>query len=333
MSKQEQAINEACALKKRIYKIGGYAGTGKTTITRTIVQRLEGVLVGAYTGKAASVLGLSGATTLHRMLYTWDGDRFVRKNKLNGTAIVIDEASMVGSKIWTDVLSYDLPIILVGDPGQLEPIGDDPGLMKECDIVLDKVWRHDDKIALFAERVRLEGIYDTSLCEVVSQENISQYLGIVDTWVVAFNRTRVALNKWIRGTKKDDVVVGDRLVVLKNDYELGVYNGQLMKVEEVIDVGKDRTNARVVVDDGATRTFWLWHGNIGLENTISRDRLPNGLVIVDYGWALTCHKMQGSQDRVVGYIDEHDRGGVRWDINRHRYTGVTRAEERIIVFV
>lgn len=341
MSLQEQAIEEACSLRKRIYKIGGYAGTGKTTITRTIVQRLrekDNVLIGAYTGKAASVLnrkGLSGATTLHRMLYDWDEEteRFTKKYKLDARTVVVDEASMISSGIWRDLLGYETNIILVGDPGQLEPVGDDPGLMKECDIVLDKIYRYDDKLALFAERVRLENRYDESLAEVVSADKIEEYLSIVDTWIVAFNRTRVALNKWIRGWEADAIVPGDRLVCLANNYNLGVYNGQTMTVEQVFNVGKDRTEARCLMDDGTQRQHILWHKNLGLENTIARDKQPDRSVVVDYGWALTCHKMQGSQDKVVGYIDENERSVVRWDIARHRYTGVTRAEERIIVFV
>src|SRR5262249_18140766 len=57
----------------QIFRLFGYAGTGKTTLAKHIAQHVSGkVLFGAFTGKAASVMrskGCPGATTIHAIIY------------------------------------------------------------------------------------------------------------------------------------------------------------------------------------------------------------------------------------------------------------------------
>jgi exodeoxyribonuclease-5 len=61
------------ANKGQVFKLFGYAGTGKTTLAKDIVSRITGdVIFGAYTGKAASVMrskGCVGAETIHSLIY------------------------------------------------------------------------------------------------------------------------------------------------------------------------------------------------------------------------------------------------------------------------
>src|SRR5262245_751671 len=56
-----------------VYRLFGYAGTGKTTIAKTIAEQIEGqVIFAAFTGKAALVLnakGCYGARTIHSLIY------------------------------------------------------------------------------------------------------------------------------------------------------------------------------------------------------------------------------------------------------------------------
>src|SRR5687768_1505408 len=57
----------------QLYRLFGYAGTGKTTLAKHFAEGIEGnVLFGAYTGKAAHVLrtkGCPGASTIHSLIY------------------------------------------------------------------------------------------------------------------------------------------------------------------------------------------------------------------------------------------------------------------------
>ena len=58
---------------KQVFRLFGYAGTGKTTLARHFAEGVEGsTLFGAYTGKAAYVLrqkGCLAATTIHSLIY------------------------------------------------------------------------------------------------------------------------------------------------------------------------------------------------------------------------------------------------------------------------
>lgn len=58
---------------QQVYRLFGYAGTGKTTLAKHFAEGVDGtVLFGAFTGKAAYVLrtkGCPGATTIHSMIY------------------------------------------------------------------------------------------------------------------------------------------------------------------------------------------------------------------------------------------------------------------------
>src|ERR1041385_2589883 len=56
-----------------VFRLFGYAGTGKTTLARHIAEGVDGkVLFAAFTGKAALVMrskGCEGASTIHSLIY------------------------------------------------------------------------------------------------------------------------------------------------------------------------------------------------------------------------------------------------------------------------
>src|SRR4051812_26898894 len=116
------------------FRLFGYAGTGKTTLARHLAESVAGkVLYAAFTGKAAQVMrskGCRGASTIHSLIYKaresgeetpnfelWD-DAPAASAKL----IVIDECSMVDAELGGDLLSFDVPLLVLGDPAQLPPI-------------------------------------------------------------------------------------------------------------------------------------------------------------------------------------------------------------------
>ena len=110
--------------------IAGYAGTGKSTLVKFIVQALNldenAVCYIAYTGKAAKVLrdkGCANAMTAHRLLYQSfpraDGTFYHKiKRPLDHPydLIVVDEISMLPKEIWDLLLSHNIHVICLGDP-------------------------------------------------------------------------------------------------------------------------------------------------------------------------------------------------------------------------
>lgn len=56
----------------QVFRLFGYAGTGKTTLARHLAEDINYPLFGAFTGKAAHVLrtkGCEGASTIHSLIY------------------------------------------------------------------------------------------------------------------------------------------------------------------------------------------------------------------------------------------------------------------------
>ena len=115
----------------QVFRLFGYAGTGKTTLARHIAEGVDGeVKFAAFTGKAALVMrnkGCDDASTIHSLIYRaresgeeqpnfelWD-DAPASKAKL----IIIDECSMVDADLGRDLLSFDCPLLVLGaSPGQ-----------------------------------------------------------------------------------------------------------------------------------------------------------------------------------------------------------------------
>ena len=120
--------------KEKYVVISGYAGTGKSTLVKFIVDALQvapdKICYAAYTGKAAEVLRKKGnpnAMTLHRLLYEsvpLPGGGFFRKPKLNlgYDIVVVDEVSMVPKSMLDMLLRHKIFVIFLGDPFQLPMI-------------------------------------------------------------------------------------------------------------------------------------------------------------------------------------------------------------------
>ena len=129
---------------KQYITLGGYAGTGKTTVLGSITTLLNkdkkklNIAYCSYTGKAARVLerklrdtnSVSYSDyigTIHRLIYKAIVDdrdniigwELIPKSDFDYSLIVVDEASMLTEDIWNDLLSFDVPIIAVGDHSQL----------------------------------------------------------------------------------------------------------------------------------------------------------------------------------------------------------------------
>ena len=108
--------------------ISGYAGTGKSTLVKFIIDALDvdqdKVAYAAFTGKAAEVLRKKGncnAITLHKLLYDHipkPNGGFIRKPKvaLEYKIIVVDEVSLVPKSMIDMLLRHNVYVIFLGDP-------------------------------------------------------------------------------------------------------------------------------------------------------------------------------------------------------------------------
>ena len=114
--------------KEKYVTISGYAGTGKTTLVRFIIDALDveedKVCYCAFTGKAAEVLrkkGNKNVCTLHKLLYEHiprPAGGFFRKPKtiIPYDIVVVDEISMVPKEFIDLLFTHNIYAICLGDP-------------------------------------------------------------------------------------------------------------------------------------------------------------------------------------------------------------------------
>lgn len=339
-----------------VFRLFGYAGTGKTTLARHIADNVDGeVKYAAFTGKAALVMrnkGCDGASTIHSLIYRaresgeeqpnfelWD-DAPASKAKL----IVIDECSMVDADLGRDLMSFDCPLLVLGDPAQLPPI-QGGGFFTDCepDIMLTEVHRQaeHDPIVRMSMDVRLGreldiGRYGES--EVVSRKELDpERVMAADQVLVGRNNTRRSYNMRVRqklGIEDPLPVANDKLVCLRNNRKKVLFNGGLWRVKARAASKSAIITMRLAPDEdfGGKVTKVSVRADCfsgGVEQLSWDQRKPYDEF--DYGYVLTVHKSQGSQWDDVVLFDESfafQESRARW-----LYTGITRAAKRLSIVV
>lgn len=312
--------------------------TGKTTVIRSLVERLPDFAICAYTGKATQVLRRKGiqASTIHSLIYRPipledGGVEFQLRDgsEFGYSGVIVDEASMVGRDVYDDLRSLDVPLIFVGDHGQLEPVGGGGfNLMERPDITLEKIHRNAGEIALFAEHLRRgreAGDWESrGQVHVITAQDLqdSGSVGEADQIIVAYNRTRCEINAMARenlGRPEDRPAVGDRVICLQNDRRIGVFNGMQGVVAEI------DCDRRLMTFRSAEQDYRLRYvpEAFGAERTPER---RSGLVPFDYAYCITCHKAQGDEYDHVLVIEQKCS---RWSHERWAYTAASRAKSRL----
>src|SRR5580704_18091272 len=112
--------------RSSIFRLFGYAGTGKTTLAKHLAEGVDGkVLFAAFTGKAACVMrskGCPGAGTIHSLIYraresgeeTPSFELWNEAPASKARLIVIDECSMVDAELARDLMSFGVPLLVLG---------------------------------------------------------------------------------------------------------------------------------------------------------------------------------------------------------------------------
>jgi exodeoxyribonuclease-5 len=362
--------------EKQYITLGGYAGTGKTTlmgylsnILRSKNSKLK-VAFCSYTGKASRVLQrklrdtdsifkYDYTGTIHRLIYrpilddngeilTWEK---LPKEEFFYDLIVVDEASMITSNIWNDLLSYQKPILAVGDHGQLPPVEGNFNLMQDPQLRLEEIYRQEinnpiikvSEIARKYGEIPVEEFSRTVKKLDKKNRDTGELLESMfssydsDTMVLTgYNKSRIRLNQGIRqllGFQTPTPSQGDRVICLKNNHKEEIFNGMMGTVLDVTGrkvEGLEFYDAEIELDDEEYPYF----GKISKDQFGQERTLRNGsedLDLFDFGYALTVHKAQGSQaNRVVVFEERFSKmDDEMW--RRWLYTAVTRAVEELYI--
>lgn len=347
------------------FALGGYAGTGKTTVARYIASKCCDPSRTKYiapTGKAASRLrdkGCQGAQTIHRFLYNYLGNNFDDtpefqvKSSLEEQPLLIvcDEASMINQRMGDDIISKGIPVLFLGDLGQVDPVSGDPFLSPEdFNYNLEKIERNGGNIVRASFYVRNGGrlpareyddvkVYDRRY----TMKDVEEHLDNDSVMLCSYNSTRQMLNLKARialGNSESKMpVIGEKLICTFNQHNYAIANGEQFILMDLRDLKEDEisptddeffkmaTLLSITNNETKLAKFNLMSFIGSDEDEINSARKRIGGF--DFGFALTIHKAQGSEWGRVMLIEEYMRSTP---YARLQYTGITRAMNHLTMF-
>jgi UvrD-like helicase family protein/AAA domain-containing protein len=357
------------ARTQQVLSFGGYAGTGKTTVVALLARQCPSpVAFVAFTGKATCA-GCNPPPPKPRVspCPTCGDARFTRRTALDRDykLIIVDEASMVSDDLLEHLKSFGVPILAVGDHGQLPPVRGQGSLMVRPDLRLERIHRQaaGNPIIALSARVRETGAVDEGLADgarftVVPARGLAKLVGdrftrarldaldgsILSTGLISpTNKLRCSLNSMARealGTAGEPPARGEVVICLKNTPP--VYNGMRALLTSgscpVPRTRKVSADLRFVEDGLEESGVEMFEEQFLAERTFDQDALralgttyARAGDLYDFGYAMTAHKAQGSQFAeavvVLDYLGWMQPG----DRARWIYTAVTRAADRLVV--
>lgn len=276
-----------------IVTISGYAGTGKTTLLRTIAEESTSPTVLTPTGKAAvraMEVAPVNAQTIHRWLYEVAEDPKTGKlvTALRSDVVLpanrtifVDEASMVTFQMYKDLYStcrtHRLNLVFIGDGFQLPPV-ETREEYRSFSVLAESTPAHYRVKMTEVVRQALDSPIIRASMEVRDMRSSLSELGCLPTvrasdlpeeaaktfqndgvTICHRNATRHQLNDSIRkhlGITQEKIQVAEPLMVLQNNYELDVYNGEIVTVLDEPKLLGDRPV--IVTDRYANESLNMW---------------------------------------------------------------------------
>ena len=374
--------------KEKYTVIAGYAGAGKSTLVRFIIEELKtygvketDVCFACFTGKAAQVLlkkGNKNVITLHKLLYKSipkESGGFVRipNPSIPYKIVVVDEVSMAPKTLMDLLFKHNVYVICLGDPFQLPPVDkkEDNHLLDAPHIFLDEIMRQAQEseiiqLSMAIRENRPIEVFQGKEVQILNKEELNTgMLTWADQILVATNATRVSINTQMRkllnfGEKPQD---GDKIICLRNywdcfsDNEEPLVNGTIgilknsfltkRYLPRIVKSTNGFSHIDLIMGDFISDSGMYFHslemdkkmidtGEFSLDwktvyqlnrNPKTRDIPP---LEFTYGYAITCHKAQGSEwDKVL--VIEEKFPFDKIEHARWLYTAVTRSSEKLVL--
>ena len=334
--------------KYKISVITGGAGTGKTYVIKKIIEAIKEVACTdsiellAPTGKAVERLKTTTgfeAKTIHRAI-NFNG--YFKKDslkKIDAKYIIVDESSMIDNNLLyylLESIQNDATIVLIGDSNQLCPVcaGDAFYALCHCKniakTILTKTYRQDESSEISSlanlilkSKATLTLNKETDNLTIKNFENDDKLLKYIknlnDTfndyaYLCLTNQNKISVNsinnivrKKLYNTSKK-FVINEKIMQIKNNPILGIYNGEIGKIVDIFDNEKKYS--------------------INFNNNIVNYSKSN-LRELTYAYAITIHKSQGSEfDNVILVLDKQSYKMIDKSL---MYTAVTRAKKNLII--
>ena len=328
----EATPEEIARVEKELFDLQrglGRMGPAERIFAETQIRRLE--------------LRLSD---IHRPTFVLNDQSRVRDADL----IVLDEVSMVGPEMAADLLAFGKPILVLGDPGQLPPIkGTGAFTEAKPDVMLTEIHRQAGESAIIRlatmARQGIEippGEHDAHVWKLPRHAVGSQQMLRGGQVICGRNNTRLWLNSGMKAAAGFPAPYpageSEKIICLKNRNDLGLVNGMFVSLADIRDEGGIAFSATVATEDGAEiagrHRFYKGHYDDHVQRDPDRERRDwrelRSLIETSWGYAITCHKSQGSQwENVIVYDDRLSRTAE--DRARWLYTAITRAERGLVL--
>jgi ATP-dependent exoDNAse (exonuclease V) alpha subunit len=361
-----------------VFSLSGGPGTGKTYTTGEVVRQMRrinlNIAVAASTNKAVDVIrnaAIEGGWfhhvdwwgTVHRLLGLVVDEQnpghLVRLG-INRTrhfgAVVVDESSMLGEDIVSQLREHARFVLFVGDRNQLPPVGEElPTAFIGNGSQLSESMRHESggdilKLVQYVENA-INGDLDRipkTLLEPFAVRDLQQWqdgIGMGSSEVaLAFTNAEVGrINRVLRANmhKKQEYEEGDRVVFTGPFYrnrELLFATSELAFVQEAARTvnkhypvwslhlaGRQCGFVQVLNTEGENNCYTQWLKDEGYP-------LPQ-LARLTYGYALTVHRSQGSEfDTVHVNLEDIRRCQELEQRRKLAYVAFSRARKRLRVF-
>lgn len=350
---QKQAVKTV--LKCGVSVVTGGAGTGKTTVIRSVIEANnklrpgEKIVLCAPTGKAsrrmAEVTNHS-AYTVHKLVYAYEQHRM---EKPRNALFICDEASMldisIASKLLLMIDGGNNRIVFVGDVSQLPPVG--PGtffrdILNNSNIdsvTLTFCHRQTGNIAFNANQIRIGGSTKTLRYDGLSTKFFSAYNA--DPVPIILRQYSEMIDKY----GKENVCV---LAPMKKMGRTAV-NELNIKIREIANNVKPEPGCRFAVGDRVINLkndydADIFNGDVGTVTACNPEdgefniTMDSGVHVFypiakqeqfDFAYAMTIHKSQGSEYKAVilAITTQHF---IMLERNL-LYTAVTRAKDEMII--
>ena len=284
--------------------------------------------------------------------------------------IVVDEVSMLPKHMWELLLDHHVHILACGDPGQLPPLypEDENHVLDNPHIFLDEIMRQAEgsEIIQFSRHVR-EGKptsnFQAQAAQVQIFDKANLSIGMynwADQIICATNNTRIAVNQAIRNNLgySDSPQEGDKIITMRNHWDISsdkyspltngttgylknirydklwvpyyISNAKIPVIYADIETEYEGTFKNLTIDLTAllTGTKFL---NPRQEYQMNQSKkCADAPIELAYGYAITCHRAQGSEWDKVLVLEEK----FPFDKDEHKrwlYTAATRASDKLVV--
>lgn len=343
---QEEAVQNA--LDYHISILTGGPGTGKTYTVNRIVKELENrnhtYCLLAPTGKAAdrlTELTNRPTETIHRKLKLLPYSNYKTEEEITEDYILIDECSMLDLELSACLFTHisdTTKIVLIGDVNQLPSVSCgrvfqdliESGLIKTTK--LEKVYRQagDSHIIKNAYALLNDEALDytsTSDFEFIECEDVEEIQNYIKD---RYNRDKTMilspqhesqlgtdiLNLIIQNKDEEGFYEYDKVIQNTNDYDLGVFNGNLGYISDI----EER-----LINGEWQKVYSVNFSNINKIIEYNKKNINE----IELAYSLTIHKSQGSEfDTVI--IPTHN--SLEYMLNKNLlYTAFTRAKKHLVL--